>query len=748
MTVITVKENHRPARVVKVSGTAAAASVADLVAARNATEQHRLAAEQAESGANSAVLTATTQAGISTAKANEASDAATLAGQHKDTAQTAKATATEQANTATTKAAEASASAAAALSNKNASETAASTATQQAGVAATKANEASSSATIAGQHKNAAEAAASTATTKAGDASSSASTASQSQSAAASNEAMAKEWADKTVDSAITGNAGKYSAKHHATKAAASASAASSSASTANTKADEASSSAITAGQHKANAETAAGTATTQAGIATTKAGEAAGSADAADQAKTDTINAISLAHLPEPDVFIPFKDSLEIVRGYGTHDTIDVSAAQDGSQLVQLPSRSVDFSRASGATGINKSGELVSVGIDEPVITADGLFVAPSFTNLSLWSDDWTVGAYKNGWGCGSGFFANSVIGDHPESVDGMVCHMGPNVGVAAFNSSMNQQILASLGAAATYTIQADLKAAGATTTVRFLPVPSDAGSSGSAGGLLYLTGNGGVYNTNFSAGNSFGEQLHFSSVPIGNGWYRVTLQFTTTRNIADFRIRFFPYINSTEVTGDGESGLYGKFLQVRRDAIVSAPRVRTEGAMVTRSPDIATIPTRNNLPAPGKPFTIVLDTDNSELGRVATKYFMVTGLVNSAEGIIRISANPSGDGWQAGNIYDGLSLNRAHLAVTGVPAGKVRCVLKCDGNDVSIYFNGVFYGKSSATLPIKYGLNDGMNLGGYVSAGYEINSCIKLFSIYHTDLTDEQISALGGPQ
>ena len=100
-----------------------------------------------------AAATATTQAGIATTKAGEASTSAS--------------TATTQAGTATTKAGEASTSAGIATTKAEEASTSAATATTQAGIATTKAGEASTSAGIATTQ-------AGTATTKAGEAAASA----------------------------------------------------------------------------------------------------------------------------------------------------------------------------------------------------------------------------------------------------------------------------------------------------------------------------------------------------------------------------------------------------------------------------------------------------------------------------------------------------------------------------------------------------------------------------------------------
>ncbi len=129
------------------------------------------------------------------------------------------------------------------------------------------------------------------------------------------------------------------------------------------------------------NAESAA----ENAGVATTKAREAAADATKAGQKKDEALSAATRAEKaadraevaaevtaepyanivpPLPDVWIPFNDSLDMIAGFSPgYKKIAI-----GDDVVQVASdKQVNFSRASTATYINKSGELKTAEINEP---------------------------------------------------------------------------------------------------------------------------------------------------------------------------------------------------------------------------------------------------------------------------------------------------------------------------------------------------------------------------------------------
>ena len=77
------------------------------------------------------------------------------------------------------------------------------------------------------------------------------------------------------------------------------------------------------------------------------------------------------------PDFLCSFNDGIEIEHGYGTRNT-------NGNRVI-------DYSRASAATSIGKSGQQVTLATDEPAIESSGIALFQSLTNLITYSEDFS---------------------------------------------------------------------------------------------------------------------------------------------------------------------------------------------------------------------------------------------------------------------------------------------------------------------------------------------------------------------
>ncbi|WP_156816429.1 phage head spike fiber domain-containing protein [Oceanimonas smirnovii] len=446
--------------------------------------------------------------------------------------------------------------------------------------------------------------------------------------------------------------------------------------------------------------------------------------ANQAKQAASQAANAVALARLPEPDVKITFNDGLRIERGYGTHDTIDVSAAQDGSKLVQLPTRSVDFSRASGATGINKSGELVTLENDQPVIGPDGLSVFGSTTNLALWSENFG----ESVWGPRYGSTININTAEITDPY-------GTNLANKHVNTDTNT--------AGSYIALPNSFAKD--NTVYCASVFVKRGSQQTAAITIYSklsTNDRAVLNLDYDTGvvsvNSVGSVTDAIGgvVTYANGWYRVWLSANMLAGGSGAGVRFAPSIWSVPAEVGSEYGyIFGAQLEEGR---YPSPYIKTEGSAVTRSPDIVSIPAKNNLPAPGQPFTIVVDAAIPFLG-TRNFLFVVTGSDISG---IYIRREPGGD--LRANIGTGTGTN--YFLMGQQSADRHRYVLRYNGVNVDSFVDGG--GKvTRPPLPVSYNTDSDIFLGSRIGGDYLCES-ISMFLIYHTALTDEQITALGGPQ
>ena len=108
-------------------------------------------------------------------------------------------------------------------------------------------------------------------------------------------------------------------------------------------------------------------------------------SADRAEQiSELDTVtDALKLAAVPAPDFHLPLISDLQIREGFGPADQIDVSAGQDGSVMVDLPTRSATFDRGSSATHTNKRNALKHSDPNEPRFGRNGLLFEGKSTNI-----------------------------------------------------------------------------------------------------------------------------------------------------------------------------------------------------------------------------------------------------------------------------------------------------------------------------------------------------------------------------
>lgn len=163
-------------------------------------------------------------------------------------------------------------------------------------------------------------------------------------------------------------------------------------------------------------AETAASNAAGSVVSAKTEADRAKGEADRAKEITgLGTVeDAVTAASVPFPDVWIPFNDSLNMLAGYGTEIKV-------GTDVV---ARKVDFTRASTATYIDKSGVLRTAAINEPRFEKEGLLIEGQSTNMFLYSQRFIDGNWSR---------VNGVASPTPEFPGAVLLNAGDNVFIHA---------------------------------------------------------------------------------------------------------------------------------------------------------------------------------------------------------------------------------------------------------------------------------------------------------------------------
>ncbi|MGL4350981.1 MAG: phage head spike fiber domain-containing protein, partial [Plesiomonas shigelloides] len=128
-------------------------------------------------------------------------------------------------------------------------------------------------------------------------------------------------------------------------------------------------------------------------------------------------IETLQAAALPFPDVWIPLNDNLRTLAGFG--DEVKVGDYTVATQAT--------LTRNSGATLINKSGEMVSVWVNEPRFEAEGLLNEWQITNLCLQSDITKWGPTKATTTHLSGFLYSVIENteDGAHNVGGVTCQV-----------------------------------------------------------------------------------------------------------------------------------------------------------------------------------------------------------------------------------------------------------------------------------------------------------------------------------
>lgn len=286
-------------------------------------------------------------------------------------------------------------------------------------------------------------------------------------------------------------------------------------------------------------------------------ASQASASAKAADESAKlasqisglETVaDAIGLAALPLPDVWAPLTDSLRLFTGYGR----EVKVGED------VVARMVNFSRNSTATYIGKDGLLKTAAVNEPRFEKEGLLLEGQSTNL--------VPNSKNPPPTTSETSVTPVASPYGDVF---------KFAAATTNNSMKDVRFAPLTAGQLVTLSFIAKKAEIDTVA--------VGFDGMFSALFNLTSVsvGGV-----PSGSSA------TITPIGDGFYRVTLTTTTTRDVTpSLRLK----VNGTFVANAIGDGMLIGNLQAELLPFASS-YIQTNGAAVTRAADQAWLPAAGN--------------------------------------------------------------------------------------------------------------------------------------------------------
>ena len=489
------------------------------------------------------------------------------------------------------------------------------------------------------------------------------------------------------------------------------------------------------------NAESAA----ENAGVATTKAREAAADATKAGQKKDEALSAATRAEKaadraevaaevtaepyanivpPLPDVWIPFNDSLDMIAGFSPgYKKIAI-----GDDVVQVASdKQVNFSRASTATYINKSGELKTAEINEPRFEKEGLLIEGQRTNYMLNS------ATPASWGKSANMNVAEVGTDSFGFTYGkFVC----NESLIGQSTTLNMAVVSTSGAV---DVSGDNKCV--TTSCRFktdlellLRIRFEAFDGSASSNLGYA-----IVNTRSLLVEITGVAADRLTARVNKdeatGWIFVeaTIQASKETYITS-AIQYAPKKGGVVESGDY---IYLATPQVEDGSCVSSFIISGTTA-ATRASDMVTVPIKNNLY--NLPFTVLCEVHKNwyKTPNAAPRVFDTGGHQTGAAIILGFGSSADGPdgfpycdiGGSNRRVNENASLKKMVMGMR-VKSDQSTCAVS-NGRISSETKNTWEYIRSTATIRI----------GGQTTAGLRhLFGHVRNFRLWHKELTDAQL-------
>ncbi|HAI1107083.1 TPA: phage tail protein [Escherichia coli] len=446
-------------------------------------------------------------------------------------------------------------------------------------------------------------------------------------------------------------------------------------------------------------------------------------SEDAAREYANQTAEPYRYVLQPLPDVWIPFNDSLDMITGYSP----GYKKVKIGDNVVQVASdKQVNFSRASTATYINKSGELKTAEINEPRFEKEGLLIEGQRTNYMLNS------ATPASWGKSANMNVAEVGTDSFGFTYGkFVC----NESLIGQSTTLNMAVVSTSGAV---DVSGDNKCV--TTSCRFktdlellLRIRFEAFDGSASSNLGYA-----IVNTRSLLVEITGVAADRLTARVNKdeatGWIFVeaTIQASKETYITS-AIQYAPKKGGVVESGDY---IYLATPQVEDGSCVSSFIISGTTA-ATRASDMVTVPIKNNLY--NLPFTVLCE--------VHKNWYKTP---NAAPCVFNISGHQTGAGIQMGfgssGRYDGFPycnisgsdrrINenaglKKMLIGMRVKSERSTCVVS-NGKLSSETKTKWEYIRSTATIRI----------GGQTTAGLRhLFGHVRNFRLWHKELTDAQL-------
>jgi hypothetical protein len=467
-------------------------------------------------------------------------------------------------------------------------------------------------------------------------------------------------------------------------------------------------------------------TATNAATTATSAADSAKTYRDEAHEYANQTAQPYAYVLQPLPDVWIPFNDSLDMITGYSP----GYKKVKIGDNVVQVASdKQVNFSRASTATYINKSGELKTAEINEPRFEKEGLLIEGQRTNYMLNS------ATPASWGKSANMNIAEVGTDSFGFTYGkFVC----NESLIGESTALNMAVVSTSGAV---DVSGDNKCV--TTSCRFktdlellLRIRFETFDGSASSNLGYA-----IVNTRSLLVEITGVAADRLTARVNKdeaaGWIFVeaTIQASEETYITS-AIQYAPKSGGVVESGDY---IYLATPQVENGPCASS-FIISEKTAATRASDMVTAPIKNNLY--NLPFTVLCEVHKNwrKTPNAAPRVFETSGNQTGAAIILGFGRATEHDGFpycdiggSSPRVNENASLEKMVIGMR-VKANQLTCAIS-NGRISSETKTTWTYIKSSATICIGGKTNTGeRHLFGHV----------RNVRVWHKALTDTQLSEI----
>lgn len=469
-----------------------------------------------------------------------------------------------------------------------------------------------------------------------------------------------------------------------------------------------------------ATSATNAANSATEAGKQATNAANSANNAKTeADRSKTEADRSEAAANAtpdiqPLPDVWIPFNDSLDMITGFSpSYKKIVI-----GDDEITMPGdKIVKFKRASTATYINKSGEFVVAEIDEPRFERDGLLIEGQRTNHII------NGSVPEAWGRSPsitttantdsfGFLYGKCTISKSDIGSTAALNMASVIAANSLDTSGNEKyVTASCRFRSDRDVRLRVRFAGGagTDSIAFL-------------GDVYIKLSDLSVNTTGGASNRISCKVDTDVV---TGWNRAIVMIQSLENLINVQFQISPV--SAYVEGD-----YIELATPQVELGVGASSYIVTGTTpTTRSSDVVTIPSQNNLAV--RPFTVLCEVNKNwdTPPNIAPRIFDVGGH--------QIDDNYLSLGFvSTGKLAANVGMIQPQIAVDG---DKFVVGLRAKSDlSVNAIFNGSYTtnpnGKVFRITATSY------RFGGQTAAGSRhLFGHVRNFRIWFKELTDKQI-------